>query len=331
MQDLEQIEEWNEFGELKENIGPTPSLNTAPSGPSSADLAAKPAQTSNTLAPSPSSQPGAALRQLGTEAAAVANAKKTGGPILPKPGVDSSKIRPLPSGVAAAPAEAVSNPDLPSGVEREKEKEQDIAVNTTETETPLRDVSNLSLDDAATKPEKMTSSADAKSASVALATENAKEAEKVEGKGTDIPEEAKPSADMGGTLQPPKAGQALAAQSQDNLAAVGLSAEEKKGPGEEQMQHRRSSVNLADEEEVKQVEKATAIPENKEEEADGDEKDSTIVKKGESLVGGTERKNGKDVETNAMKEEASLGEDGAVKTQDQKPAEAEKAGESVQD
>ncbi|KAF2232277.1 hypothetical protein EV356DRAFT_505457, partial [Viridothelium virens] len=291
--DLEQIEEWNEFGELKENIGPTPSLDAAPSGPSSADLASKPGQTANTLAPSTSTshpsisanpQPGAALRQLGTEAAAVANAKKTGGtPLLPKAGVDASKMRPLPSDVAAAPREATAAAatgglEARSGAEREKEKGMGVGK---ENEAPVEEVLSLVLDDAATKPETMNSSVGAKRASVEQAKENADEVEKAEaatsvegeegGKLADVTNVGE-GADMGagkdvdGTLHPSNSGKDLAAKSQDNLAAVGLSVEEKQGAGAEQIEHRGSSVNLVDDAEVKEVEKATAIPEVKEEE-----------------------------------------------------------------
>ncbi|KAI9694419.1 MAG: hypothetical protein M1822_000035 [Bathelium mastoideum] len=345
--DLEQVEEWNEFGELKENIGPTPSLDAAPSGPSSADLAAKPAQTSNTLGPSPSSkttlanpQPGAAVRQLGTEAAAAANAKKAGVSVLPKAGVHASKIRPLPSDVAAAPKEVTAHPDLQSGAERERAKDSK------ENEPPTKETAQLALGtDAAPLPEKMTSSAMAKSVSIAQAAEEspAMEAAGLSAVGdtkTDAIAEADQNASSGpladSMLQPPTSGQELAARSQDNLAAVGLSAE---GDGEVQRptEHQGSSVNLADEAVVKEVEKATAIPEEREKEANGygeAVKGAGGEDKQDEIIGASEGAKDMVKEKVAdVKEREGKAEDGKAdtKTQQQRPADAEKAGESVQD
>ncbi|KAI9695586.1 MAG: hypothetical protein M1820_008511 [Bogoriella megaspora] len=337
--DLEQIEEWNEFGELKQNIGPVPSLSSAPSGPSSSDLASqpptatsatsniphndpiKPAQSSSLQSASTGLQPGAALKQLGAEVAAKAKERITP---KPTPGVNETKIRPLPSDVAAAPEQA--NPTGPSAAEQGKHKESNA---------PTEGVASLVLEDQATKPETISSSADAKTASIKGAEENAKEADKAlspaaasvgslaAASGDAKPPEAvqPPPPPEEGKLEPvsssepssenlkPRKGSDLAAASQENLEAVGLPAA---GKSDESLTHRGSSVSVADEEAVKEIERSTAIPEEEEAEATG------------AGVGGARK-----AEDVAEKEEAKV--EDTVKTQEQEPAEAEKAGESVKD
>ncbi|KAK5742673.1 hypothetical protein LTR17_003205 [Elasticomyces elasticus] len=77
--DLDEIEEWNEFGELKDNIGPVPANNAAPPGGQTGINIAPPLPVSTTATGGTSSisQP-------------VSTVKKG-----PTPGVDESKMRPL--------------------------------------------------------------------------------------------------------------------------------------------------------------------------------------------------------------------------------------------
>ncbi|KAK1059966.1 hypothetical protein LTR33_013021 [Friedmanniomyces endolithicus] len=78
--DLDEVEEWNEFGELKENIGPVPANNAAPPG----------GQTGISIAPplpvNPTATGGTA--SIGLPPSGLVSKG-------PTPGVDESKIRPL--------------------------------------------------------------------------------------------------------------------------------------------------------------------------------------------------------------------------------------------
>ena len=84
-QDLEQVEEWNEFGELKENIGDVPASNAAPPG----------GQTGVNIAPPLPVNP--------TATAGTAQVKTPGNVSKAPPAlVDASKMRPLPGAAEIA-------------------------------------------------------------------------------------------------------------------------------------------------------------------------------------------------------------------------------------
>lgn len=105
--DLEQVEDWNEFGELKENIGPLP--------PASAGV-----NTIQTTLGSLRMHDGASQAATGTSPAPAA-AK---GP-SPTPGVDASKIKPLSSATptpspAPAPTETPPTSNLAAADEATK-------------------------------------------------------------------------------------------------------------------------------------------------------------------------------------------------------------------
>ena len=78
---MDAVEEWNEFGELKENIGPVPANNAAPPGGQTGISTAPP------LPVNPTATSGSA--NIGQPPSSVASKG-------PTPGVDESKIRPLP-------------------------------------------------------------------------------------------------------------------------------------------------------------------------------------------------------------------------------------------
>ncbi len=136
LQDLEEIEEWNEYGELQDNIGsgpkistPSASTNVTPSKPPSAPVeekqsrAAGGSQTPITLA----------MRQAGEEAARKAGEMKQGNSAKagndsksttsePLQKLDSSAPIPPPSGTTNAPSSASStslveseSPEPPKG------------------------------------------------------------------------------------------------------------------------------------------------------------------------------------------------------------------------
>ncbi|KAA6409910.1 MAG: hypothetical protein FRX48_06523 [Lasallia pustulata] len=98
--DLDEVEEWNEYGELKDNVGaPAP----APSKPSSSSTPSKPSPRVESSTPSkgstsaPSSNPEhrltATMRQAGTEAAQKAGLAKSKARTNPS-GAEPSKISP---------------------------------------------------------------------------------------------------------------------------------------------------------------------------------------------------------------------------------------------
>ncbi|KAF2739328.1 hypothetical protein EJ04DRAFT_560111 [Polyplosphaeria fusca] len=73
--DLEQVEEWNEYDELKEALGVTAALAPAKPTPAASTTASKPEPKKENIAPA-SSEQNLAIRQMGAEAAAVAASKK---------------------------------------------------------------------------------------------------------------------------------------------------------------------------------------------------------------------------------------------------------------
>ncbi|KAK6434166.1 hypothetical protein LTR95_009655 [Oleoguttula sp. CCFEE 5521] len=105
LQDLEQIEEWNEYGELKENIGPVPP-------------AAGPAP-----APSLLNKPGA-VGAMGMGRGKIP---------LPRPGVDESKMRPLP-GAAEIKARNTPKPDATPVAETKSVSDENARPKTTDSE-----------------------------------------------------------------------------------------------------------------------------------------------------------------------------------------------------
>lgn len=122
VQDLEEIEEWNEFGELKDNIGPVPASNAAPPG----------GQTGVNIAPPLPVNPTATGGSAKISQAGPAGMNKA-----PSPLVDSSKMRALPGAAEIAAKNkpqptSTSNPiDEPPKVETMSsapaDKEQNIS------------------------------------------------------------------------------------------------------------------------------------------------------------------------------------------------------------
>ncbi|KAK4560795.1 hypothetical protein LTR86_005375 [Recurvomyces mirabilis] len=96
--DLEDIEEWNEFGELKENIGPVPANNAAPPG----------GQVGVNIAPPLSINPTASAGTAKLSQPSTTSVNKSPAPVL-----DDSKQRPIPLPGAAEIA-ARNRKDVPS-------------------------------------------------------------------------------------------------------------------------------------------------------------------------------------------------------------------------
>ncbi|KAG9550371.1 hypothetical protein KCU84_g20853, partial [Aureobasidium melanogenum] len=121
--DLEEVEEWNEFGEIKENIGDVPPATSAPAPggeavttratthpttQSPAQLPIKPTTTAATTATKSADDkheslqsPMATLsmKEAATEAASIGAARKG-----PEPGINDTKVAPLKSSLAEADA-----------------------------------------------------------------------------------------------------------------------------------------------------------------------------------------------------------------------------------
>ncbi|KEQ61834.1 uncharacterized protein M437DRAFT_50998 [Aureobasidium melanogenum CBS 110374] len=118
--DLEEVEEWNEFGEIKENIGDIPPASSAPAPggegvttratmhPTTqppAQLPIKPTATAATTATKPvdekheslqSPMATLSMKEAATEAASIGAARKG-----PEPGINDTKVAPLKSNTAA--------------------------------------------------------------------------------------------------------------------------------------------------------------------------------------------------------------------------------------
>ncbi|KAK5127193.1 hypothetical protein LTR85_008555 [Meristemomyces frigidus] len=118
--DLEEIEEWNEFGELKDNIGPVPDSNAAPQG----------GQSGVNIAPPISVNPTATGGTTNVSQQLPGGINKAIPPL-----VDKSKMRPLPGAAEIAaknePQAASSLVDEPPKVETMSsapaDKEQSIS------------------------------------------------------------------------------------------------------------------------------------------------------------------------------------------------------------
>ncbi|KAJ4296231.1 hypothetical protein N0V90_006276 [Kalmusia sp. IMI 367209] len=118
--DLEQVEEWNEYDELKEALGAPAAPAPVPSKPSTTTAAAAPATATDKKENTPTQTPeqNLAIRQLGAEAASVAAAKKqppthisTTNPLLASK--VSSPSTSTPTKAAASPGGILSPRSIP--------------------------------------------------------------------------------------------------------------------------------------------------------------------------------------------------------------------------
>lgn len=199
--DLEEVEDWNEFGELKENIGPLP--------PAGASV--------NTVQTTLGSL---RMHDAGSLAASSTNKPAPAAVKAPTPGVDASKIKPLAS---AAPEATPTPAPIPASAP---------------TDTPP--TSSLVAADEATKPETSNPSVAQKTQSICTAEDTAALASKAE-----------PAEESAVTEAP--------SQDSAEVPATDASSTEQK--------HRGSSLSQASTEEIKVIEKSTAIPEAEEEES----------------------------------------------------------------
>ncbi|KAI9722645.1 MAG: hypothetical protein M1812_001576 [Candelaria pacifica] len=240
--DLEEIEDWNEYGELKENIGPLPGAPSTPSASAVSTPSKAPSQSSAPVMPNtpttenkPKDIPGGptplnlAMRQAGEEAAQKAKDNKSK-PRLPASG--ASKPKEDHKAEAANPEE-VSKPvededPTPSDRESSAPSVSRSTLSTLDSSAAVPPPSSALDATSSTSPEKMTSSANSKAKSISKSAE--------------------------------------ASKSKTSLQADPLETPSK-GPI---AQHRGSEVGIASAEEIKDIESRNAIAE---EDEDGDEGD----------------------------------------------------------
>lgn len=135
LQDLDEVEEWNEFGEIKENIGDIPPASSAPAPGGEAvttratmhptttvqppaPLPVKPTATAANKSASDKTEPlqtpmaNLSMEEAATEAAAIGAARKG-----PAPGINDTKVAPLKSPTQtsslAEPSEAPGSSKAP--------------------------------------------------------------------------------------------------------------------------------------------------------------------------------------------------------------------------
>ncbi|KAK5117693.1 hypothetical protein LTR62_005116 [Meristemomyces frigidus] len=140
--DLEEIEEWNEFGELKENIGPVPEGNAAPPG----------GQVGINIAP---------LRPLPVKTTSTAGTAKLSQPPsskAPSTGLDETKSRAMPVALPGAAEIAARSSKVAKDEDKSEGKDKDEAT-------------AASAIDAPPNPETMNSAAVDKEASLNAAKE----------------------------------------------------------------------------------------------------------------------------------------------------------------
>lgn len=227
------------------------------------------------------------MRQVAAEAASTGAARKG-----PTPGVDDSKLRPLPGG---APL-------------KDPGKEKEIPA-----------LSGLEAADRATKPETMNTSAADKQQSIRTAVDtttlagdgtdanSAVEAQQVEAQ---VPPKREHQPAPSSITEASKTVSPEAILEGDSTVAAGVdesTATPDKDAGLAAQKHRGSSVSEASKDEIKEVERETAIPEDTEEQSD----DDTVPGKSESVEGKQS--------------------EGGKKPQEGESAKAEEAGVSVED
>ncbi|THW53207.1 hypothetical protein D6C99_00119 [Aureobasidium pullulans] len=229
--DLDEVEEWNEFGEIKENIGDVPPASSAPApggeavttratmhptttAQPPAPLPVKPTATAANKSASDKSDPlqtpmaNLSMKEAATEAAAIGAARKG-----PAPGINDTKVAPLKSGLAEA--------------------------------------------DAATKPETVNSSSDTKAETIDAAKDTPSQTSSP-AESSEAPESSK-APEVSEALESSKAPEPTplsAVESSDDLAAAVATP-----AGTIQQKHRGSSVSNANPEEIKELEQSSAIPE----------------------------------------------------------------------
>ena len=225
LQDLDEVEEWNEFGEIKENIGDAPPASSAPApggeavttratmhptttAQPPAPLPVKPTATAANKSASDKTEPlqtpmaNLSMKEAATEAAAIGAARKG-----PAPGINDTKVAPLKSSLAEA--------------------------------------------DAATKPETVNSSSDTKAETIDAAKDTPSQ--------TSSPAESSEAPEVSEAPESSKAPEPAplsAVESSDDLAAAVATP-----AGTIQQKHRGSSVSNANPEEIKELEQSSAIPE----------------------------------------------------------------------
>lgn len=221
---MEEIEEWNEFGELKENIGPVPSASTSVNG------------VQTTLG---------SLRMH--DAASQAAASK---PMIPTSSGMNTKVADVKTG-SGGPVTKIATPLVHILKEQSSSTASPAASapTTAPATTSKPALSSLEAADEATKPETMNSSVETKTQSIRTAEDTSQLA-------------SQPTSNL---VEPSASGSAIVPTvSTDSTASAVASpetAEEKK--------HRGSSVSGATAEEIKEVEQRTMIPEEEEDENQG--------------------------------------------------------------
>ncbi|KAF2155931.1 hypothetical protein K461DRAFT_265394 [Myriangium duriaei CBS 260.36] len=116
--DINEVEEWNEFGELKDAIGPVPGATTTPAAPSAVTTkpTSAPANTASEAAPSSTTAPADdPMRDLAAQAASIGLARQKGPPVL----VDASKIKPLEGTGTAEPKPEAAATEAPPAAAQE--------------------------------------------------------------------------------------------------------------------------------------------------------------------------------------------------------------------
>lgn len=270
-QDFEQVEEWNEFGELKQAIGPVPaaantSTKASTTAPSSAN-AQKGETTSSSNAAPPASDP---MRDLATQAASVGLGRAKGPHAL----VDGSKIRPLPGAAQLQSKEPKQSESAPSTEPSATEKT--TSDQTGKTKPPEVEAVEKYI---ARDPTDPVPSAGTPLSSVHPGrTPN--ESEPV----STVDSSDSLAGGQGGIVEPSKETAAL--ESTSSLHRETSSASSTSQPaGSKSLSHRGSEIKLASPDEIKEVEDVQKIPEVTDESEDDQagEKAADASKAGDSV------------------------------------------------
>lgn len=289
--DLEMVEEWNEFGELKENIGP---IEASTGQGTIQGVQIRPPEATSPMGKA--KVPGA-----GVVAAPGGSGSPVPSAIRPKPGVDESKFIPLPGAAEikakseekeAAEETSAKSPDVPvAAVEPPTEKAEET------TDAPA-DLPSLSAEVTPGEP---------------IKEETLNAAKAMLGGGKEVGDHpgldhlsAPPSAMQSGTATPtPEAAASTAVEEVEAPKEEADNADE--GVGEKRrpsVTHRGSEVVEASREEVRRIERENAL---KEEEEGEDGKDEAVAGVQALEVGDAEK---------LKEQDAKDGEDAGKSVQD---------------
>lgn len=297
-QDLEQIEEWNEYGELKEQIAAVSDMGVPTTSTPSSNLAAEPPQGRPTAStnssgppsrassetrhilisdpkdketgesgPAPASQKptepplNVAMRQLGAEAAAKAGQKKAASAQSAKAPIkppDNTEQTPVPATTKLSPDAAVESPETATEVTAAKTPAQLAAEGAKKTS-----IDKIAETEGAAATTTDTADSSSSPSTEAQLVEQRRQSSITKQKSR--LSESTPADQSESVLVEEDEDKKKPSSAEEQAAAVPTSEVSADPPVDMPKQHRGSDIGIASPEEIRAIEKETSIPESGEE------------------------------------------------------------------